>query len=596
MRTTCSVAAALLILAAATLIQGQTSLTDDAALEILAKLTSQSRTTWIPAGTIEAGHEKYRAPRTTDQAQIAQAIDQELQDYQGRADKIERAVELQEARLEAIPFNVRYRLSNEYTMRSHAVVKYDGEKFFWSIDVASRSDSVTLPAELKGNAMTEQFNLDWNESRAYAWDGQEYTLFSRSGNYAIVDAAGKLPHTVNGPLTAGIIPWGSGALTYKNLSAGKVSATEMLLDQAQQIHMTIEQTDGTRMDFVLDPAKDYAASSWTVVGTSGNVTSTFYSGYQKSAGNWAPGTVLIEQRDGLTDQLLRSDKWDFARIDGAVPSPEQFEVQYQKGTVVEFFSPFSDESTIYTHSDATDTRQLLAQRLAYAASERVKRQNCATAAVQHTTARLGKPTSPDTLAQLVGADGQTTMADLKQFMGKLGLYCRAVEASLSTLSNLSTCQAILHVPAKNHFVALDRLDEQHAWIVDLSKPAFYYRQDTDSLPLDPSRTTALLVSDQPISGPLNDISDARLTTLAGGSGWSCTLLLQEGYYQACPWDCFGLVIIYYERWGCEAAASGTCDYHQAASYIADECIVKPDGSGECTNAGGWNFVLMDVCK
>ena len=42
-------------------------------------------------------------------------------------------------KLDAIPFNVQYKLANEYSMSSREVVKYDGERFYWEITVNSRT-------------------------------------------------------------------------------------------------------------------------------------------------------------------------------------------------------------------------------------------------------------------------------------------------------------------------------------------------------------------------------------------------------------------------------------------------------------------------
>ncbi len=43
-------------------------------LQIFEKLTSQPKKTWIPAGTIEATHEEYRAPKTTELNEINNRI------------------------------------------------------------------------------------------------------------------------------------------------------------------------------------------------------------------------------------------------------------------------------------------------------------------------------------------------------------------------------------------------------------------------------------------------------------------------------------------------------------------------------------------
>ena len=57
-------------------------------------------------------------------------------------------------------------------------------------------------ASLAGNFMTDEFNLDWNKRRVFAWDGNKYITYG-SGGQAVEDTAGKLPRTVKGPLVAG---------------------------------------------------------------------------------------------------------------------------------------------------------------------------------------------------------------------------------------------------------------------------------------------------------------------------------------------------------------------------------------------------------
>ena len=52
--------------------------------------------------------------------------------------------------------------------------------------------------------------------------------------------------------------------------------------------------------------------------------------------------------------------------------------------------PASGRPAIYRHSKAADTKVLLAERLAYAATEHNGAQNCATAAVRRAAAQLGQ--------------------------------------------------------------------------------------------------------------------------------------------------------------------------------------------------------------
>ena len=70
---------------------------------------------------------------------------------------------------------------------------------------------------------------------------------------------------------------------------------------------------------------------------------------------------------------------------------------------MEYSSPITASSAIYVQSDMVDTRGLLAQRLAYAASAKSRGKNCATAVLQQAASELGKSIPDSALARLVGA-------------------------------------------------------------------------------------------------------------------------------------------------------------------------------------------------
>lgn len=566
-------------------------------LEIIEKLTSTGRQSWIPAGTIEARHQEYKAPETTNAAVIDRAIEQAVSEYQNAADKAERSAELQKMHLDAIPFNVRYELSNEMSMTSSVVVRYDGYRFHWEVAVSSRSDSVRPSADLAGNYTVKYFNRSWNDRRIFAWDGQKYTIYAVSAGGAIVDASDRMPRAVTGPLTAGFIPWGSGPLSYASLIAAKISATEIARDGITQIEMTVEQSNGSYMSFVLDPSKDFAVTSATLPGANNTVVSNDYSGYRNFGGYWIPKSVLVEHHDLLTNRLLRSDKWDFTTVSTSVPGPEKFNVALGANTVVEYYSTMATKASVYHYSNAVDTELLLAERLAYAAGEGIEPQNCATASLQYAATQMGKTPTVNQLRQMVGADGQTTMYDLKQAARSLGLHSRVVQTDVATLETLSGCKAILHLPNQNHFVVLDQIDGRYAWTVDLSKDAFYCRKDKGFIAGDWSDGIALLISDRPIEGPFADVPDSVLRGITGGAGWSCTQLLQNEYVLPCEgqgYTCYGYFQWYYERWGCEQAASGDCSHQQLALMAGSDCYWDP--IGRCRVTGIWDWYSISACN
>ena len=178
----------------------------DEIVKIFETLTSQPKGTWIPSGTICAEHEEYGGPAIkVGPDEITERVEQEVDAYKGKPDKINPDLKLQHMKLDAIPYNVRYQLTNEYTMSSNVIVRYDGDRFYWEINVNSRTDSMQPTADLEDNYFVNKFDLGWNQKRVFAWDGNKYTIYFRPGNHAIITGT---RGNVNGPLTAGIIQIG----------------------------------------------------------------------------------------------------------------------------------------------------------------------------------------------------------------------------------------------------------------------------------------------------------------------------------------------------------------------------------------------------
>jgi len=571
-------------------------------LQVFERLTSQPKKTWIPAGTIEAIHEEYRAPKTIDPNDINNQISKKIQEYQSNPDKRELTENLQKMKLVAIPFNVRNELSSEYTMNSTVSVRFDGDRFYWEISVDSREDSVKPGADLAGNFMTEQFDLNWNAKRIFAWDGDKYTTYFLPGNHAIVDSTGNTPHVVNGPLTAGIIPWGYGFYTYENLSVIGSSAVEKVVDSQTQIHLTVNNSDGLEMVFVMDPEKDYSVISCSINGTANWFVSKQYSNYRLVSGNWFPTTVLMERYEAGSKRLLARDLWDITAIDSNVPEAGSFNVEYEADALVEYASHITVDPVMYRYSPMVDTDLLLAERLVFAASEGTQPQNCATAALKYAVSRLDKDVTDSQLAQLVSEpNNSTSLYAMKQFAQDLGLVCRAVKTDIQTLRNLEGCEVILHIPGKNHFVVLAGIDDKYVWCIDLANNKFFYRTDINFFDMDWSEGTALLISSQPIQvvrGNSTEIDDAQLHDIIGSSGYSCTRLLQEYGVIYCSYvggQCLGYYYVFFQRWGCKAAESGSCSSSVMLRYKKSLCILNPYDLYACDITGEWICYYMRAC-
>jgi hypothetical protein len=568
-------------------------------LEIFKKLTSQSQTTWISAGTIEADHEEYRAAKTTNTDAINSRRKEELQEYQDSPNKQEVSVKLQKMKLEAIPFNVRYRQSNEYTMNSSEVVKYDGDRFYWEIDISSRTDSVRPSANLEGNYMTDEFNLNYNQKRVFVWDGQSYIHYYLPGNHAVVDTTDSLPRVVNGPLTAGYIYWGDGNYSYESLSCAQTSAEEKYINDQIQIEMTINHSDGSEMKFVMDPKKDYAVSRCTIDNLN-TIVSSVYSDYQKVSDSWVPSNISTERYDSRTNRLLSYDIWSFSSISGKTPSGRSFNVEFETDALIQYSCNVTSEPVIYSHSYAIDTDKLLLDKLAYAASEGRQPQNCATAALKYTIGKSGKEVTNQQLSQLVSKQDKTTsLYEMKKFVQGQGLYCRAVKLDIDSLGKLQGCEAILHLPKINHFVVLGEIDESHVGSVDFTSSKFYFRKETSSFDMAWANGTALLISQKPIEieGNFTEISNSGLHKISGGNGWECDEVIQEDDTVNCDTSgggCGGLYEEYYRRKGCVYTGSGSCSQ---ISYVRKiDCSCKINGSGYCVSDGNWTTYYIWACQ
>ncbi len=567
-------------------------------LQIFEQLTAQPRKTWIAAGTIEASHQEYVASAVTDANEVNRRITAEIRRYQNEANKQELTEDTQKMKLDAIPFNVRHELSNEYTMRSTEQVKFDGKRFYWEINVDSRSDSVKPGRDLAGNFMTQQFDLGGNQRRIFAWDGEKYTTYFLPGNNAIVDAGENSPHPVNGPLTAGVVPWGYGRYTYSNLSAVESSGTELTADGETQIVLTLKEANGSESHFTLDSAKNYALKNCLIEKPDGSTISRQYSDYVFIGGSWIPETILIEQFEAGSGRLKARDLWNLTAIDDSVPQANAFDVPYESDAMVEYYSNGNTKSAMYRQSDAADTNQLLTKRLATAKSDGATARNCATIGIGYVASELGVTIQDNDLASLVNhTKGTTSLYDMKYFLQGFGFYCRAVNTDIDTLKNLKGCRAILYFPGKNHFVVIDHVDDRYVWTIDLSSGKFYDRTEISFFDMDWSNGTALLVSKQPIQSDFNEIGGDRLTNIIG-SGYACTHLIQQYSVIFCEelaGVCGGKYYVYYPRYACESADSGSCSSTKLLRYKTSPCVNDTEIIDACTVTGVWTCYYIMAC-
>jgi hypothetical protein len=539
-------------------------------LRIFQMLTAEQHKTWMPAGTIVAMHEEYKAA-TKSTAQIS--------------------------------------ISSEYRMTTNVTVRYNGEKFYWQIDVLSRTDSVNADSNAPNTDGTGQFDLNANRSRIFAWDGQKYSMYFRPANNVIVQDAEKLhiPAVVTGPLTAGFIPWGYGNFSYEKLSAAESWAIETTAGDQTQIQLTLNHPNGSQMTFEMDPDKNYAVLLHTVSKANSTTVNT-YGNFLQIGDRWIPSAILLEQYKYsiAPENLTASDQWNFTSVNSSMPAEDSFEIDYETDALVEYYNSVTAKSVIYRFSKAAsaprgvDSDDLLIDKFDIDAA--AVPQNCATAAIRYVASKLGKNVTGQQVERLAqNADKGTSLYGMKQFAQGIGLYCRAVRTDLQTLRSLADCQAILHLSAKNHYVILGNIDDKFVRTIDLTNRKFFDRSGIGEFGEDWSEGIALLISNHPINtqGTMIDIDDTIQQNIFG-TGYSCTKVLQIRFEVNCSapvaGDCGGTYEYYSDRMGCEVAPSGTCSMSILPKYFSIPCVVDPTRPNDCTWTGEATLYYMRACS
>jgi hypothetical protein len=594
-------------------ISAERQLNRDEILSILQTLSEKPRKYWIASGVIEAIHSEYRAPKLENEEQIEALAEEELQAYIESPNKIERSRKLQEMKCNAIPFNVRYRLTNEYTMRSRHTIKVEGNKFHWLLSVLSREDSIR---QRGGSCMSEHFNLHWNAERVFAWDGQKYTIYFISGNQAVIkEDPGNLPIAVNGPLTAGLVPWGYGKYQYDSLVTVDMTAVETEDSGQKEIQLTLHYPNESEIFLILDPNKNYAVIHQAIHEVNGKTTLQTCEDHRLIAKQWIPGHIEIEnyKNTGSSSQLVARDVWDFISLDSEKEKTENFVVQFANDTLVEYYSSLVPEPFKYRYSAPTyqnrtvDTDFLLYESLSRKTSlEEDIPTNCATLGLKYIASEFDKNFTDLELASLADNPEKTTsLYTLREFVLSLGLYCRAVQIELQTLRNLTFYQAILHLPVKNHFVVLGNMDDTYIRLIDLSKNHFFYRTKLAAFQSEWSAGTALLISDKPVevTGKFNEIPDLKQRQIFGSDNcdfgcFACTKPIQDYSVLFCPepiYNCGGRYREYYNRYTCEPGPTGSCEGTGMLRYIESPCVDDPYHPGECMITGIWTSYFMRAC-
>jgi len=558
---------------------------------LLDRLLLDTSSTWLAAGTITGLHVQYRSSRTEDQGNVAQLVDQAIKSYMADPAKPQTSSSMQQQMLEAIPFNVRYAWLNEYTCTTREQVVYDDQAYCWRIDVLARTDSIQPDKVLAANPMCDAFRLEWNQQRFFSWDGQAYTSYFLPVNKAVVDAAGRIDHPVNGPLTAGVLVWGQGLLSRQSLAQASCTAYEVQTDGQQAVRLIIQWPSGIRADLLLVPQMDYRPRSAVIEVPGRSITSITYQDYTSAGDRWIPRSIFIQQRDPLTGRLIGYDQWTIEQIDPTRPTLAQMKVGFRPNAYVQFVAPPSGLRLAYQYHPLVDTERVLGSTLQVLAE---RPGNCGLAALAYVADILGKrlPATRD-------LQGPISVQQILEMARKAGLHCRAVRMDPKALGSLTGCQAILYLPGRRHFVVLARAEGDGLWLVDPSSRLILYRVDLGSFEAEQWKDhLVILISNSQIDLAAQDLTGEQARSIHGAEGYACTEELQRFLIIYCDWVnyiCLGQLWIYWDLYGCQEAPYGSCMYSLFEARCCSPCINKPTNPWECTITGEWTSYFAWAC-
>ena len=501
---------------------------------------------------------------------------------------------IQEGYVEAIRYSFDA-MTGERTEAKESVTT-DGEKFLWQIQVNSvKKDKQTDPEKLKAF-------MEWNRERIFAWDGQTYTMYFKPGNHAITYEAPEIPVKVSGPLKAGLVPWGLGVFSPDSLANAQVSATQTQTDEGQQIEMTIRIEDQPEMRMLLDPDKNYAVRSYTLVRPQGFRTVQTYGNFVLQGERWIPMNILIERLDD--DKLRSSDSWEIVSIRDQITEQDVFAASFQEKTLVEHYSPVLDKPAFYRHSNKANTKSLLDKRVVAGLKKGLGKQNCGTVAIEYILGELGVGVSDEELALLVndGSD-DTSLYQIRQLVEEKGLHCVAVKTNIQTLSKLKDYHVLLHLPKKKHFVVLDRVEKESVWVIDLDRQTFYHTMDMDKFD-QRWAGIALVISEQaPLLGNTAiPVPEDIQKNIKGAAAFSCSKMIQEYDVILCPekilGTCGGRYYMYYRRYECEISQNSEdfCKGVELVGNVYSPCVEESSNPGVCNVTGNWRVRKIRACE
>jgi hypothetical protein len=496
-----------------------------------------------------------------------------------------------------------FRVGEETAYESEELFRFDGQRFYWEILLMDPPAESAAPAVERPDHQT-------NKHRIFTYDGNAYTRYYKSADYAVVVMnQQEVPVNLFGPFSAGVIPWGFGSFTYSNLLARNPRVAEYQENGHSRVRLTLTDTtlDAPFVTIIeLDPAKQYAPCSYKLQSPASSIQHC-YRDIRQVGQSWVPFIITVERFDlrGASPSLVSYEDWRFLSVDGQMPTGG-YSTPFANGTVVELQPYGQMKSYMYHAAEGVDIARLLEEKVTTLSAQNNPKANCAMLSAGHVARRFSKQVSqPQAAASDTGGTSMTSLYAMRQSLEGAGLYCAAVKTDTESLAGFSKYGVILHFPGVKHYVALDRIENGSVWTVDLTSRKFYWKRSFRELQTDWTDGIALLVSDSPIllTGQVQFLDTVEQEAILGGStvGYSCTDLIQTYEHILCSQPvgglCGGGYYKIWERYGCREDEPGmTCVGQKMVGYDYSHCINHPYQPGWCEITGRWYSRYIRACQ
>ncbi|MBN1125356.1 MAG: hypothetical protein JXA82_10135 [Sedimentisphaerales bacterium] len=501
-----------------------------------------------------------------------------------------------------------YHASDGIVIQSSEVVRCDGDHFLREVQITEHNAPRKGSLQASQGIVVDAENMKLNQHRIFSWDGKKYSCYYPDAKYADICETVLTPADIDkGVLVAGYVPWGQGLYSMERLSALKISVWEREEDKNYFLEIRIDTPESAAILIRLDPERNYSVLRFEMLQNEKSTMVQRYEGYQYLSNSWIPRTITIERYNILVDPpgLVSYEDWNITISKDRSIEMKSIQPVLSDGTLVRYKPSSLEKRLWYQHNNSTDMAGLLAEKL-FTSGMDPKSSNCATLAGSYIAHQFNidtLPYNPD-----VWDKGEnTSLLSLKASMEKFGLTATPVKTDIEALRTWKEGRVILHLTESLHYVVLDRIEGDYAWIIDLSSNQFYYRRHIDTLRRQWMDGVALIVTDPSLSTEVvvPRISDEEASNILGsqqgGAGYyDCTDLIQPFEVILCPTPiggaggiCAGRYWELDEVWGCKPSYGPSSCYGTGfpRGYYAD-CRNDPFDPFRCIK--GDVFALRQI--